>query len=296
MRRHGGLLAFGWAVAAWLACSETETRPPISSDCNEPGCLEGRNGSPPDRVGAGAPGGGGEGGGAGTSGMPPPGVGVLLGTVITIVEPDLSRSGGPEIPLEIRARSGTGADIVGTSAADGSFRLDGVPSDEALWAAVGTFTDPGTPGLFMDTLQIVDAASAQAVELSAMRRSVMDQIAVSSFLNEPIELDPARGHAIIRFVDEGGNPVPDLRVVFPTLDSADIAYDAGEIYSETLSETSTRGTVALFNLVAPEYPGGVANVVVEIASPTPRQFSPSVRVASAAVTVLTVELELDLDP
>lgn len=224
--------------------------------------------------------------------MPPPGTGALLGTITPIVEPDLSRSGVPEIPLEIRVPSGTGTDVVGTSGTDGSFRLDGVPSDDALWAAVGTFTALGTEP-FLDTLQVVDSAAGQAVELLVMRRSVMEELTISSFLNEPVELDPARGHAFIRFVDEVGNPVPGLSLVFPTIESADIAYDAGDIYSDAASETSTRGTIALLNLVAPDYPGGVANLVIEIASPTVRQLSEVFRVARGSVTLHTVKLDLD---
>jgi hypothetical protein len=283
-------------VAAWLACSEIELRPAPSPDCNDPACVEGRSGTPPVGVGSGAPGGaggaGGAGGSGGTSGMPPPGAGALIGTVATIIEPDLSRSGAPEVPLQIRVPSGTGTEIIGTSGADGSFRLDGVPSDDALWAAVGTFTDPTNALAFMDTLQLVDSAAGQAVELSVMRRSVMEELATSSFLNEPVELDPTRGHALIRFVDEGGAPVTGVSVVFPTVESADIAYDAGDIYSDSLSETSSRGTIALLNLVAPDYPGGVANLVVEVASPTPRQLTELFRVASGSVTLVTVELDL----
>lgn len=282
-------------MAAWVACSETETRPPISGDCNEPSCVEARTGNPPDRIGAVTPGGtageGGGGGAGGTAGMPPPGAGVLLGTVSTIVELDLSRSGRPEVPLEIRVPSGTGTDVVGSSGADGSFRLDGVPSDEALWAAVGTFTDIDVQP-FIDTLQIVDSAAGEAVELVAMRRSVMEELSISSFLNEPVELDLARGHALIRFVDADGEPVPGLSLVFPTSDSADIAFDTGDIYSDGVTETSTRGTIALLNLIAPAYPGGSSNVVVELAAPTVTQFSSTFRVASGAVTVFTVELDL----
>lgn len=283
-------------MAAWVACSETETRPPVSGDCNEPSCVEARNGNPAARIGAVAPGGttgeGGGGGAGGTAGMPPPGAGALLGTVSTIVELDLSRSGRPEVPLEIRVPSGTGTEIVGTSGADGSFRLDGVPSDEALWVAVGTFTDTDVQP-FMDTLQIVDSAAGEAVELVAMRRSVMEELSINSFLNEPVELELARGHALIQFIDEDGEPVPGLRLVFPTSDSADIAFDLGAIYNDGLTETSARGTIALVNLVAPAYPGGLSNVVVETGeAPTVQQFSSSFRVASGAVTMFTVELAL----
>lgn len=294
MRRHSGVIALGGALAAWLACSETETRPPSVGDCSAPECLVDRNGTPPDVVlggPGGVAGGGGDGGAAGTSGMPPPGAGALLGTVSTIVELDLSRSGAPEIPVEIRVPSGAGTDIVATSGTDGSFRLDGVPRDEALWAAVGTFSDLDTQ-VFMDTLQVVDSAAGQAVELGVMRRSVMDELASSSYLVETVELDPARGHALIRFVDASGDPVQGVSVVFPTSENADIAYDAGEIYTDAAFETSTRGAVALLNLASPAYPGAVASLLVEVDSPTAREFSAILRVASGSVTLLTVELDL----
>lgn len=239
----------------------------------------------------GAAGGAGEGGAGGTSGMPPPAPGTLIGTVTTIVEPDLSRSGDPGLPVEIRVARSTGDDIVATSNTDGSFSLDGAPRDPGVWVAVGTFTD-STTETFMDTLQVVDTTVEGAVELVIMRRSVLEELISSTFFDEPIELDPARGHVILRCVDELGNPIPGLSVVSPSAEVADVAYDAGDIYSDVMGETSTRGTVALMNLPAADYPGGLTTVVLELSSMPVVQFRPNVRVASDSVTVLTVALDL----
>lgn len=289
------MLALGWVVAAWLACSESETRPPLSGDCNEPACLEGLRGNP-SGIGAGIPGGaagsGGGGGSGGGAGMPPPAAGTLTGSVTMIVEPDLSQSGNPEAPVELRVASASGADVVGASRADGSFLLDGVSVGDSVWAAVGTFARPPAPP-FVDTIQLVDTSVAEPVELVVMRRSALETLALSSFFAEPVELDFDRGHAIIRFVDDEGAPVPGLSVVFPAPEDADIAYDAGEIYSDLSFETSTRGTIALINMAAAAYPGGPANLVVELASTPVVQFRPNVRLVSGAVTVLTVELDLE---
>jgi hypothetical protein len=151
-------------------------------------------------------------------------------------------------------------------------------------------TEPRSP--FMDTLQVVVDSGADPVNLLVMRRTVMEEISQVSFLIGPLELDPARGHAVIQFVDELGNPLPDLRLIFPTPDNVGVAYDVGEIYGDSQLETSTRGTVVLLNVPAAPYPGVLTNVVVETSSTPVQQFRPVVRVATESVTVLTVELDV----
>ncbi|HKO93872.1 MAG TPA: hypothetical protein VJU61_22115, partial [Polyangiaceae bacterium] len=231
-----------------------------------------------------------EGGTAGSTGMPPA-VTTLAGNVRRIIEADLVASGPPNAPVQVRAAGALGTEVVATPAADGSFSLAGVLSETAGWAAVGAFTDPPTEP-FMDTLQGVDTAAEAPVTLLVMPRAVMDDIALTSFFTTPLELDPNRGHAILTFVDELGNPLPGVRLTFPSPDDVGIAYDAGDIYSDAEIETSVRGTVVLLNLAAATYPGSLSSVVAELPTLPDRQFRPGFRVAASSVTLLTVELDL----
>ena len=289
MRLAYPFFGVGWALCMGLACSEDPpARPPTLSDCNEATCTDVRRGNTTVSVGALVP--AGEGGAAGSSGMPPATT-TLAGTVRMIVEPDLVALNPPNAPVEVRAAGGVGTEVVAIPAADGSFSLDGVVSETAGWAAVGAFTDPPTEP-FMDTLQGVDTAAGEAVSLLVMRRSVLEEVALTSFFTTPLELDPTRGHAILTFVDELGNPLPGVRLTFPSPEDVGIAYDSGQIYSDAEVETSVRGTVVLLNLAAAAYPGSLTSVVAELPTLPDRQFRPGFRVAAASVTLLTVEIDL----
>jgi len=279
------------AVGLWLclSCSEPETRPALAGDCNEPSCVDVRSGpitsvfyQVPDSSG-------GEGGAAGSSGMPPQ-LATLQGSVRMIVAPDLTGSAPPNAPVEIRA---LGADtvVVGTPGNDGGFSMEGVLAQAEAWVAVGSFSEaPGEP--FLNTYQAVDSAAGLPVELAVMQRSVMEQISQSSFLDSPQLLEPSRGHVILQFVDEVGLPVAGVSVAFPTTDDASVAYDAGDLYSDTLTETSTRGTVVLLNLAAAPYPGSLTSIVATVATLPDRQFRTALLVSAAAVTLFTLTLDL----
>jgi hypothetical protein len=282
------------AVGLWLclACSDPEARPPASGDCNEPYCLDVRSGSAasvtisylvPEPIG-------GEAGAAGSSGMPPP-LTTLQGSVRMIVEPDLSGSDPPNAPVEIHARGADDTVVVGTPAGDGGFSMAGVVAQGETWVGVGAFNELlGNP--FMDTYQAVDSAAGRAVALAVTRRSVMEEIAQTAFLNSPQLLEPRRGHAILSFVDELGAPVDGVTVTFPTPDDASIAYDAGDVYSDALTETSVRGTVVLLNLAAAPYPGSVTSIVATLASQPDRQFRAPLLVSAGMVTLFTLKIDL----
>jgi hypothetical protein len=290
MRRACQYFSFGWALALGLACSEDPpTRPPTLSDCNDPHCTEVRRGNTSVSFGSLLPSEGDD-GAAGSTGMPPA-VTTLAGNVRMLVEPDLLTSGPPDAPVQVRAAGPDNLELTAIPAADGSFSLNGVLSETAGWAAVGAFTEPPTEP-FMDTLQSVDTAAEEPVTLLVMRRSVMEEIAITSFFNAPLELDPNRGHALLTFVDELENPLPGVRLTFPSPNDVGVAYDTGDIYSDAEIETSVRGTVALLNLAAAEYPGSLTSIVAELPSLPDRQFRAGLRVAASSVTVLTVVLDL----
>ncbi len=285
-RALGWVFCCGAVSSAWLGaqgCSETEPRPSVAGDCNDEDCTEVRQVPPALGGGAMASGGGsGSGGAAGGGGFPAPQVGTLAGSVRMIVEPDLLGVRSLDGTVEVRAPGATEPEINGQTASDGSFRLVGVSENDELWVAVGAFEDPPS-NVFMDTLQVVDSTVASFNDLLVMRRSVMDEIASVAFSNLT-EPDPNRGHAIISFVDAQGNGVAGVRLRFPVPEDVSIAYDTGDIYSDQFDETSSRGTVVLFNLVASAYPGGPTNVIADVGG---EDYDLDIRVASGSVTIVS---------
>jgi len=287
---HGFRLRVALALlTAGLSCSETATRPDPIGDCDDPACPQ-LPSVPPTSIGSGsgAEGNSGSGGEGGGGGLPPPQVGTLAGSVRTIIEPDLLSDSGLDGSVEIRAAGATQNEISTESELDGTYRLDGVLPSTELWVAVGAFQTPPAPP-FMDTLQVVDATMAGFVDLLVMRQSVMDDIAQVSFMNDPLELDPLRGHVILSFIDQNGAPVSGVQVVEPGIDEAAIAYDAGDVYSDQLEETASRGTVVLVNMSAPAYPGGLISVSVTLDGVS---YSTPIRTAAGAVTVVSAQIGL----
>ena len=203
-----------------------------------------------------------------------------------VLEPDLSGLRAPDQVLEVRAAGSSGEGVVTETASGGSFRLEGVRTDPVLWVGVGAFDESST-GLFMDTLQPIDATRAENVQLLVMRRALMEQLA-QTFMASP-ELDPARGHAIVSFIDGQERPVSGIRITFPDPAEVLVGYDAGDIYSDQVEETGTRGTVLLLNLPAAAYPGGLSGVVAE--NPSMQLINFDLRVASGSVTLVTLQIE-----
>ena len=273
-----------------LACSDQEQRPPVTGDCNDPSCVEVREGTTTTSVVALLPDPGG--GAAGTGGDSPPQTPVALqGSVRMIVEPDLFGTGPPNAPVEIRAPGANGTVVTGSPNVDGSFNLPGVLPQEQAWVAAGNFTDPPS-GTFLDTYQRANTAAQRPVELAVMQQDVMDQIAQGSFLETPQLLQNDRGHAIVQFVDEFSVPIIGVSLTYPTPDDAGIAYDSGDLYSDGLTETSVRGTVVLLNLSAAPYPGGSTSIVARVASSPDREFRSDLRVTAGSVTIFTLQLQL----
>jgi hypothetical protein len=272
-----------------LACSDPELRPLVASDCDEPPCVEVRDGVGTMSVVALLPEPGGGAAGAGGGGNPSPSPVQVRGSVRMIVEPDLFGAQPPSAPVEVRAQGANGTAVAAGAAADGSFSLSGVVPQEQTWMAVGNFTDP-LSGTFLDSYQRVNTAAQQPVELAVMQRTVMEQIAQGSFFDAPLELQRDRGHAIVQFVDEFGVPVIGASLTYPTADDAGIAYDSGDLYSDLLTETSARGTVVLLNLSAAPHPGGSTSIVVRVASLPDREFRSDLRVAAGSVTLFTLRV------
>jgi hypothetical protein len=272
-----GCCLFGWA------CSEEETRPGLAPDCTGDACVSAR---PPPVIGgviggSGGADGDGEGGSAG-SGMPSSGVGTLSGTVRSIVNPDLTGNQPLSTALDVRAAGASASQVSTKTASGGTFRLEAVREDPALWVGVGPF-DANPSGPYVDTLQLVDSAVAGAVQLVVMQRTALEQIPQSLVSTD---LDPARAHALVTFLDAQGRALSGVAITFPAPDDVTIGYDTGAIYSDQTEQTSARGTVALLNLAAPAYPGGATHI--SAASPT-HSFDLDLQVARGSITIASVQ-------
>src|SRR5688572_25274373 len=198
---------------AFLACEEDETRPGLAQDCNDPACLDARGDSFPLPVPSG-PGVGGAAGAAGGGGMPG-GDGELSGSVLEIVSQDLVTSQSLRGEVEVRAPSASGSgDVVAEPGADGFYRLEGVERAAGIWVGVGNFSDP-PDGPFIDTLQAVDSSRSGLTNLVVMRRDTLEELAATSFINQPAQLAPEGAHVVLQFVDSGGLPVPGVQITFP---------------------------------------------------------------------------------
>jgi hypothetical protein len=293
----------GWVVrgAPWAAlaatpitggaCREETTRPVLASDCNDPACVDARgSGVVSAPRGAGPVGAAGAAGAAGGGGMPEPTEGTLAGSVLQVVTSDLTSAVSLQGDVEIRSPSTdptVDEPLVAEPALDGTYRLEGVEVGKVVWVAVGAFQDPPS-GPFIDTLQAVDSTRASFVNLLVVRRDVLTDVASASFINSPVELDPTRSQVVVHFVDEDGLALEGVQVQFPPPDQVPTAYDDGDIYTDALDATSTRGMAVLANLNAPPYPGGSTTIVANLDGAT---FTTEIQIAAGALTVVSAVIE-----
>jgi len=267
-----------WTLAACvggalLACKEDEARPGALGDCNEDGCASTRrngvgyigggngSGTAGNAGSEGMAGSAGVAGGAGSSGSAD--ARTLTGTIRVVTEPDLTANGSLDDAVKVRAAGANVAQVTTDAAADGSFRLEGASSGDPLWVGIGAF-DGDDAGPLLDTLQPVPAQQTGSAGLFVVRRSVLEQIALVGFQNNPQDLDPGRGSIILSVVSEQGAPLPQVELLFPSPDDVAVAYDAGEVYSDQATETAARGTLVLLNVPSNPYPGTVTSVAVQV--------------------------------
>lgn len=268
------------ALALYWACEEDEERPAGAGDCAE--CVGSPGYSPVANVpiatggsaGGGGTGSGGQGGGAGS--------GTLVGSIDAVVEPDLSSADVGAV-VKVRAAGQTQEQVTVDAEPDGTFVLQGVERNPSLWVGVGTFEDDPA-SLFMDTLQLADGQRAQPVDLLVMRRPVFEQLVQAGFTSNPVEISPAQGHVILRFLDAGRQGIPGVTLVTPEPAETSVTYDLGDTFSDLSTETAARGTMVLLNLPAAAYPGSATTVTTTVNG---LRRDIDVRTAIGAVTLIT---------
>lgn len=271
------------AGPAALGCRESEPRPEALT-CADPACssyvIAPR---PVSSEPAGAAGAAGQGGAGGGGGMPTATT-RLAGTVLELTGGDL----GVVQPLfgqvRVRAESVDGGEPAETAPrSDGGYELDGAPLARGLWVAVGAFESPPS-AVYLDTLQPVDSTGAGPTDLYVVPREAMEALAASAYLVSPQELEPARAHVLVRFVDRDGAPTAGVRITFPAPSEVPAAYDGGGVYSDGLEETSDQGAAVLLNLAAPAWPGASGTIQAEYAG---SRFLFQVQLAADSVSLVT---------
>lgn len=288
MKFHAVPSVLGLVGIAVLACSSSEDRPGGIADCEQQVC-DGLLGGIPSAANRGSGGQassvgqGGAGAGAGGSNMGSSGVAVLQGTVSVVAQPNLAQSGNPNEELQLLTSS-TGMAALSTEVdTDGRFRLDGVSSTRPLWVLVGPASGDSN-SVYIDTLQPVRTAAGQPAELLVTLRSVVNDIASQSFQSNPSTLDPERAHAILSLVTTTGEPVPGVSLTNPGLS---VAYDAGVIYSDALSETDANGRLVILNVDADPYPGELTTMVFDVGGD---EYQFNIYLARGSLTLATFEL------
>ena len=285
------------ALCAYLACKQEDERPQAVGDCPD-GCVGGPN---PIRdansgsLGTGASGGSGGSGSAGMAGSASAGAagssvteGSLSGSIEAVTSTALTVSADLDGTVQIQAPGADGDQVSTSSESNGSFSLAGVARIANLWVGVGPFNGE-TTSTFMDTLQVVDSTRALPVSLLVMRRPPFEELVSSSFLANSVELDPARGHAILRFVNTQRQGITGVALTSPDPATTSVAYDiADDIYSDQQTETSLKGTLVLANLPTSAYPGTTTKITARVRGAL---RDVDVHIAAGAVTLVTTVIE-----
>jgi hypothetical protein len=225
------------SVALFAACSgadgtQLENRPPCPQDAG--GCVSTSGGSTP------GPDGGGEGGSGGASSSD------VHGDVGVLNDPTF---------MQIAAYAGA-ATIIGTGAngmsvqapygnGNSTFTLKNLPAGQS-WVLVRDET-VGAGGIF-STYSAVQVPAAGDVMLPVIDRQLLTSIAGT--LPVAATVQPDKAHLVIELVR---SKLPLSGVSLSTqLPGAVIAYDTGPgLYSNTTKQTSSEGTILVFNLDAP---------------------------------------------
>jgi hypothetical protein len=182
--------------------------------------------------------------------------GTLTGDVMMLTGTNLKIEQDVDSQVEISALAASGMDARVTTRYDGDedFSLSGVQITGQLWVGVRPVGNP-TRAL-MSTLQTVNSTLVDPLHLKVVERASMDDIAGASGLLTPVTLDPERGHLVVYFVNQDNNPVSGIRILdTAAIDGSLIAYDAGNVYSDSLEQTNIGGSALLLNLNSIPFPG-----------------------------------------
>jgi hypothetical protein len=292
MWKSSQLARIKWALGAsvlcaYAACQEDDTRPAAVGDCGDE-CVGGPTpilnpgiGTPGMGGSAGTGGSGGGGGGSGGSAGSGSMEATLSGSIQALAANLMSE---PSLNGTVKVQAaGVELDQVSVSSeVNGDFHLAGVRNTRPLWVGVGPFNgDEATS--FVDTLQAVDTPLELPVQLLVLRRTALDEILAGFMLNDT-GFDNARGHVILRFLNDQRQGISGVSLVSPDPMTTNVAYDAGDTYSDQAIGTDLRGAMVLLNLPSVPYPGATVTFGVNVDG-EPRTVA--ARIATGAITLVT---------
>lgn len=181
-------------------------------------------------------------------------VGTLTGDVMMLTGTNLKLEVDVESEVEISALAEAGGRATIRYDGDQDFSLSGVQVTGTLWVGVEPVGNPTRA--MMSTLQAVNSTELDPLHLKVVERASMEDIAGASGLLTPVTLDPERGHLVIYFVDADDAPISGVKILDTTaVDGALIAYDAGNVYSDSLEQTNIGGSALLLNVDTIPFPG-----------------------------------------
>jgi hypothetical protein len=187
-------------------------------------------------------------------------LGKLIGDVMMLTGTDLKGEQALESEVEISSQAATGGRTTARYDGDEDFSLTGVPIDGKLWVGVRPVGNP--PRDLISTLQAVNSTTSGVRHLKVVERASLEDIAGASALLTPVTLDPEKGHLVVYFVDVDDDPLSGVKILDNTaIDGALIAYDAGNVYSDSLEETDIGGSALLLNLETASFPGEAKTIV-----------------------------------
>jgi hypothetical protein len=211
------------------------------------------------------------------AGRPAGDAGQLSGSVVIVQSPDLNVIRNlNETSVRIVFPAVRGGEETLALDGDQDFEIDVTPP---VWLRV----EPVETEDLITTIQGI-SRSGSGVRLRVLEREMMNEVSQSLAIN-PAALDPERGHALLHFVDSAQAPLANVSI---EVTGGIVAYDVGASYSDSVSETSDRGAVALFNAPAASVPGRPVDLQVTYAGTT---NSVSVILARNAFTLAIFELE-----
>jgi hypothetical protein len=187
-------------------------------------------------------------------------LGTLTGDVLMLTGTDLKIERAIESEVELSSPAAAGGRTTARYDGDEDFSLTGVPINGNLWVGVEPVGNP-TRAL-MRTLQAVNSTTPSTKHLKVVERASLEDIAGASALGTPVVLDPDRGHLVVYFVNADDEPVSGVRILENTaIDGAVLAYDAGNVYSDSFEETDIGGSALLLNLETVSFPGEAKTIV-----------------------------------
>lgn len=269
------------ALGCYVACGRDigEDRPPPLPPCVDCGGPVGP--APSGQSGSAGGSMGGSGGAAGSGSMDET---TLGGSVRVVTTSDLATEVEPSESLQVTyVDSGNRVRSVDTDEL-GNFVLEGLSRTSSQVTLVGP--GEGAFGDYVPTLQTVDTVLADEAPLRLLRRSMMDELALIAYVDQPTSFDPEQASAFVQFVGESGEPLAGVSLVGIAQEAA-IAFDAGGVYSDEIIETGDRGSMLLLNTAATAFPGGVLALNVAYAQDEYQLLVPVVR---GAVTLHTARL------